>query len=82
MRGLKRSITKDAREGLPEPFVGWFAARGGRLHARQLQLLELAGEGRDTLLIAPTGKTLASFLPSLVDLIACGAKSHAGIQTL
>ena len=57
-------------------------ARGGRSHARQLQLLELAGEGRDTLLIAPTGKTLASFLPSLVDLIACGAKSHAGIQTL
>ena len=35
-----------------------------------MALLDHAGSGRDTLLIAPTGggKTLAGFLPSLVDL--------------
>jgi ATP-dependent helicase Lhr and Lhr-like helicase len=38
----------------------WFAARGWRPHAHQLQLLGLARKERDTLLIAPTGggKTL------------------------
>ena len=79
MRGLKRSITKDAREGLPEPFVGWFAARAAGARTRaSFSSSSLPGRAA----IAPTGKTLASFLPSLVDLIACGAKSHAGIQTL
>ena len=55
---------------LPEPFAGWFEARGWHPHDHQLQLLAHAREGRDTLLIAPTGggKTLAGFLPSLVDL--------------
>ncbi len=55
---------------LPEPFAGWFASRGWHPHAHQLALLEAAGERRDALLIAPTGggKTLAGFLPSLVDL--------------
>ena len=57
---------------LPEPFAGWFAARGWQPRAHQLALLDKVGEGRDTLLIAPTGggKTLAGFLPSLVDLSA------------
>ena len=57
---------------LPEPFASWFARRGWSPHAHQLQLLKLAEHRRDTLLIAPTGagKTLAGFLPSLVDLAA------------
>ena len=57
---------------LPEPFASWFARRGWSPHAHQLQLLKLAENRRDTLLIAPTGagKTLAGFLPSLVDLAA------------
>jgi len=46
-------------------------------HAHQLQLLDLAREGHDTLLIAPTGgdKTLAGFLPSppSVGGIACSS---------
>jgi len=63
-------------EGLPEPFASWFARRGWQPHAHQLTLLEAAGAGRDALLIAPTGggKTLAGFLPSLVDLAERGAK--------
>jgi ATP-dependent Lhr-like helicase len=55
---------------LPEPFSSWFASRGWQPHAHQLALFKAAKQGRDALLIAPTGggKTLAGFLPSLVDL--------------
>jgi ATP-dependent Lhr-like helicase len=72
---------------LPEPFASWFARRGWRPHAHQFALLEAACEGHDTLLIAPTGggKTLAGFLPSLVDLaakIAPQPKTRSGIHTL
>ena len=58
------------RAALPQPFAGWFEARGWHPHQHQLALLDYAGAGHDTLLIAPTGggKTLAGFLPSLVDL--------------
>ena len=51
-----------------------------------MQLLEHADDRRDTLLIAPTGggKTLAGFLPSLVDLAAPAgeAKPATAIHTL
>ena len=40
MRGLKRRVAQRARAELPEPFAGWFAARGWRPHAHQLRLLE------------------------------------------
>src|SRR6267378_7151477 len=55
---------------LPEPFVRWFASRGWAPRAHQLELLAKARAGRSVLLIAPTGagKTLAGFLPTLVDL--------------
>ncbi|MEL6319002.1 MAG: DEAD/DEAH box helicase, partial [Pseudomonadota bacterium] len=55
---------------LPEPFAGWFAARGWRPHPHQLALLANASRGGADLLVAPTGagKTLAGFLPSLIDL--------------
>jgi ATP-dependent Lhr-like helicase len=57
---------------LPEPFAGWFADRDWQPRAHQLALLDAVTKGRDTLLIAPTGggKTLAGFLPSLIDLAA------------
>src|SRR5215468_10644122 len=57
---------------LPETFARWFAQRGWTPRAHQLELLERARAGRSVLLIAPTGggKTLAGFLPSLVELSA------------
>ncbi|MDE1972342.1 MAG: DEAD/DEAH box helicase, partial [Hyphomicrobiales bacterium] len=55
---------------LPEPFAHWFASRDWTPRAHQLELLAKARAGRSVLLIAPTGggKTLAGFLPSLVEL--------------
>jgi ATP-dependent Lhr-like helicase len=55
---------------LPDRFASWFAGRGWVPRAHQLDLLRLAREGRSALLVAPTGagKTLAGFLPSLVEL--------------
>ncbi len=57
-------------ELLPPTFSRWFASRGWQPRAHQLELLVKAGAGRSTLLIAPTGggKTLAGFLPTLVEL--------------
>ncbi len=57
---------------LPEPFAGWFASRGWSLRSHQADLLEAARRGKGGLVIAPTGggKTLAGFLPSLVELAA------------
>ena len=55
---------------LPDVFARWFASRGWQPRAHQLDLLAKARAGRSTLLIAPTGggKTLAGFLPTLVEL--------------
>ena len=55
---------------LPEPFAGWFAARGWAPRAHQLAVLAAVQGGESVLLTAPTGggKTLAGFLPSLVAL--------------
>ena len=55
---------------LPDVFARWFAGRGWSPRPHQLELLAKAKGGRSTLLIAPTGggKTLAGFLPTLVEL--------------
>ena len=57
-------------ELLPPRFADWFAKRGWSARAHQLAMIERAQAGRDALLIAPTGggKTLAGFLPSLIEL--------------
>jgi ATP-dependent Lhr-like helicase len=59
-------------ELLPKRFADWFAARGWSARPHQLALLEHARAGRSALLIAPTGagKTLAGFLPTLIDIAA------------
>ncbi len=63
---------------LPETFRRWFAGRGWAPRAHQLELLARAKAGRSVLLIAPTGggKTLAGFLPTLVEL--CEQQSRRG----
>src|SRR5215208_2527244 len=70
---------------LPEPFACWFASRGWEPRAHQLELLAKARAGRSVLLIAPTGagKTLAGFLPSLVELndLLDGGKSRRQMLT-
>ncbi|MEM9811656.1 MAG: ligase-associated DNA damage response DEXH box helicase [Pseudomonadota bacterium] len=65
---------------LPPQFQDWFAARGWAPHRHQLDLLARA-DARATLLIAPTGggKTLAGFLPTLVDL---AERPRTGMHTL
>jgi len=57
---------------LPETFLRWFAGRGWSPRGHQLALLAKARQSRSALLIAPTGagKTLAGFLPTLVELSA------------
>src|ERR1700759_4824163 len=60
----------DTAELLPETFSRWFASRGWTPREHQLELLSRARQGKSVLLIAPTGggKTLAGFLPTLVEL--------------
>lgn len=67
---------------LPPVFTDWFRARGWSPRPHQLAVLEKAQAGRDVLLISPTGggKTLAGFLPSLVELSA--TRERNGIHTL
>ncbi|MGB2201979.1 MAG: ligase-associated DNA damage response DEXH box helicase [Pseudooceanicola atlanticus] len=65
---------------LPTRFETWFAERGWSIHPHQSQILDRASAA-SLLLIAPTGggKTLAGFLPTLVEL-ADG--DHEGLHTL
>lgn len=65
---------------LPAEFETWFATKGWNIHTHQRTLLSRAKDGA-VLLVAPTGggKTLAGFLPSLVEL-ADG--KHQGLHTL
>ena len=81
-------IDSEARTLLPAAFTRWFAEKGWRPRAHQLELLARAEAGESTLLIAPTGagKTLAGFLPSLTDLTRRGkippGSAFTGIHTL
>src|SRR5438477_7142531 len=60
----------ETAELLPDRFRRWFAGRGWLPREHQLALLAKARDDRSALLIAPTGagKTLAGFLPTLVEL--------------
>jgi len=55
---------------LPDRFEAWFAGRGWAPRQHQLDMVQAGEDGAHALLIAPTGggKTLAGFLPSLIEL--------------
>ena len=70
---------------LPPRFQAWFEGRGWSPRAHQLAMIATARSRRDGLLIAPTGggKTLAGFLPSLIELAGRPpANAHPGLHTL
>ena len=70
---------------LPFQFEQWFAARGWTARAHQLALVDHAARGQSVLLVAPTGggKTLAGFLPSLIDLAQKPKRARKrGLHTL
>jgi ATP-dependent Lhr-like helicase len=69
---------------LPRRFRDWFAARGWSPREHQLALLAKARDDRSALLIAPTGagKTLAGFLPTLVELSQPTAEKSEGAKSL
>lgn len=75
-----RSAILPLMTALPRKFHDWFATKGWSIHPHQQQMLDRA-ETPALLLIAPTGggKTLAGFLPTLVDLAAA---PHDGLHTL
>ncbi|WP_170417565.1 ligase-associated DNA damage response DEXH box helicase [Ruegeria arenilitoris] len=65
---------------IPARIDTWFVARGWSIHPHQQAMIDRA-QAPATLLIAPTGggKTMAGFLPSLIEL-ADGR--HAGLHTI
>lgn len=70
----KLDVNQPADKGsllpLPPIFQDWFASKKWRPRDHQLQLLNHVQQGHSCLLIAPTGagKTMAGFLPSLIEL--------------
>ncbi|MEM9788358.1 MAG: ligase-associated DNA damage response DEXH box helicase [Pseudomonadota bacterium] len=65
---------------LPAQFDDWFTQRGWSIHPHQQAMLDQANAPA-LMLIAPTGggKTLAGFLPSLIEL---SNAAHDGLHTL
>jgi ATP-dependent Lhr-like helicase len=66
---------------IPNYLDNWFQQKGWSLHVYQRQMFDHYAAGQSTLLIAPTGggKTLASFLPGLIDIVV---RNAIGLQIL
>jgi ATP-dependent Lhr-like helicase len=73
---------------LPPLFADWFAKRGWSLRRHQAEMIAAGMAGRHALLVAATGggKTLAGFLPSLIELSERGPRPEfgpgSGVHTL
>jgi ATP-dependent Lhr-like helicase len=84
----RRATEESGYAALPQPFTGWFAAKGWAPREHQLALIDKTARGQSALLIAPTGagKTLAGFLPSMIALNGRGRRkpgtAFQGIHTL
>jgi ATP-dependent helicase Lhr and Lhr-like helicase len=74
-------VVMPANSQLPEPIIRWFSARGWTPRTHQLAMHAADRHGDHALLVAATGagKTLAGFLPTLIDLIEA---PHQGLHTL
>lgn len=72
--------TAAAPATLPPLFADWFAGRGWSPRRHQIEMIAAGQNGSHALLVAPTGggKTLAGFLPSLIDLAERGPKPETG----
>jgi len=71
-------------DALPQRFADWFESRGWRIRAHQSALIEHAAREESVLLVAPTGggKTLAGFLPSLIELAQLPPRRASVLHTL
>ena len=71
-------------QDVPARFEKWFAAQGWHIRRYQHQMVQAFDRSEDTLLIAPTGggKTLAGFLPSLIDLARKRPAAKPSLHTL
>ncbi len=69
---------------LPDAFENWFAGRGWRIRSHQSALIAHAAREESVLLVAPTGggKTLAGFLPSLIELAKLPERRPRSLHTL
>ena len=70
---------------MPARFQKWFKAQGWQPRPHQLEMVQCAASGHAALLVAPTGggKTLAGFLPALIDLAGRGrGRANAPQRTL
>ncbi|MBB5731853.1 ATP-dependent Lhr-like helicase [Altererythrobacter atlanticus] len=70
---------------LPPEIEAWFAGRGWRIRRHQREMQAAHSAGKHALLVADTGagKTLAGFLPTLVDFCPSGGvQPGEGLHTL
>jgi len=69
---------------VPSLFETWFSSQGWSLRDYQRKMVQAYAARQDTLLIAPTGggKTLAGFLPSLIDLTRKDSSAAPQLHTL
>lgn len=78
------TTAKVPETALPEAFAAWFASRGWQARPHQTALAKAGLEGKSALLIAPTGggKTLAGFLPSLIEIADQGPRKPGQVRKL
>jgi len=69
---------------VPKKIETWFQKQDWRIRDYQRGMVQAYAKGEDTLLIAPTGggKTLAGFLPSLIDLSDKAPGQKPALHTL
>jgi ATP-dependent helicase Lhr and Lhr-like helicase len=80
----ERDFGGGVSNALPTVFENWFSSRGWSIRPHQSALIEHAARGDSVLLVAPTGggKTLAGFLPSLIDLAHLPRRRVSALHTL